>query len=277
MTLGTLPGVVGLGEVYKTLVDGPENMCLCGESSSNCQFWGNYFRSHYVKHDEISKKMEGVRELINRNYDRTHIIVDSSKCNPTSFVKGDRFRTLAMYLNDPTVQVRVIHLVRDYRSWIAGLLRRDANATPGIPSYSNSNIKSLLGKPRLRALQWYYGHRLIANFVRTNNLESITLSYEQLATRPNLVRRRIARWLGIDENFEHASISEFGKSLLSTKSHIIVGNPFRGKYPDSPEITYDTRWLTKHFAFLDLFPFEFFVSKYSSDLMKRTSDDLEIT
>ena len=43
--LGSDKNIVGLGEVFKFIKDGPESKCTCGMSSNDCEFWGEFAKN----------------------------------------------------------------------------------------------------------------------------------------------------------------------------------------------------------------------------------------
>ena len=129
LILGNLPKVIGLGEIYKGLRSGFEEMCSCGQLTKDCSFWGDIQKTLKEKKDlDMQAKYDLVISTFMEKYGKDYILVDSSKCHPfdlTSNKNNRDMQGLNFLINKPEIDLKVIHMVRDVRSWSYGLLMRD--------------------------------------------------------------------------------------------------------------------------------------------------------
>ncbi len=241
LVLGSADNTIGIGETYKGLIDGLENQCSCGKLVNECVFWGGLIESMSADHESIEDKLNKILTHFKNSFGDNTILVDSSKCHPFGLFttsKTDNFKSLPFYLNNPDIDLKVIHVVRDVRSWSHGLLVRDSrdrNQAKGFQFFYLS-MKHIIRLPIFRYLQWYIGHIRIRKFLNNNNADFMTVSYEELALYPDAAITDISEYLGI-------VIRNNGSSLLQSKSHIAVGNPMRHRESSLKNIKYDARWL----------------------------------
>ena len=131
-----------------------------------------------------------------------------------------------MYSSLPSelFDLRVIHLVRDIRSWLPGRVRSDRGKGKNFSSFRN-------------ALRWIYVNKKFSNVFRRSGMPVLRVGYEELALRPEITLRLICEWLGL----------EFSAQMLSpgaySKSHILLGNRVRWQGDRNQKIAYDGSWL----------------------------------
>ena len=129
LTLGNLPNVIGLGEIYKGLVSGFEKKCSCGKDIGDCSFWGEVNNKLIENSNlDIQEKYNLVISNFQDNFGGDFILVDSSKCHPFDIFPNKFARSmqgLDYLIKIENIDLKVIHMVRDVRSWSNGLLMRD--------------------------------------------------------------------------------------------------------------------------------------------------------
>ena len=246
MMLGNLPNVIGLGEIFKGLNDKFEDRCSCGQSVKNCEFWGEITKQLESETQlDLQAKYNLVVEKFIDKYEEDTILVDSSKCHPFKLFssKDERgMQGLDYLINMPDINIKVIHIVRDVRSWANSLLIRDSKQMKNL-TFSKRLFMFIFRSAFARFIQWYLGHKRIMKFLEKNKLEHIRISYEDLAINTEDTFKSVSNFLGI----------EYSKSILipsDTKSHIAVGNPMRFRDADIAKIKYDFRWFSSSRLFL---------------------------
>jgi hypothetical protein len=211
MSLGTITGVVGLGEL-KTLLDEKSrerhytSVCSCGKKATECDIWKEVPQLLEGKQGD-HEKIEAVFTLLQQRYGDNCILTDSSK-NSYAYLE---------YLKD-NYDLRVIYLTRDIRSW----------------SYSR-HLSS--GKPVIYyILRWGLENVKLLIRLRKMGIKQMHVGYEELALFPEHVLQRIAAYTGL----------EYSDTMLSpgkTKSHIISGNVARTDEMKKSSWKYDARWM----------------------------------
>ncbi len=211
MSLGTLPGVVGLGELKSIMDEHSRNrhytsVCSCGEKADDCVVWKEVPRLLEGKNDD-PEKLEAVFDLLKRRFGTSLTVVDSSK-NSYAYLK---------YLNE-THDLYVIYLTRDVRSW----------------SYSRHLAT---GKPVLYFfLRWYLENVKLRLRIQKMGIKPLNVGYEELSLFPEYVLPKIAE-------FTDLKYSESMLSTAMTNSHIISGNVARVDKLKRNSWKYDARWM----------------------------------
>lgn len=225
MMLAQHPRVVGLGEIYRVLTFGPEETCSCGAPSAQCPFWAGVLPKLRVQEDgDLRARLMTVLDAFQDFFGPDMILVDSSKHVPA----------LKLLRSTGISSIKVIHLMRDVRSWTLSLLDRDRRA-----QYRNGrtvNLRYFTRSAPVRFLQWYRTHREIKKFVQSTNLPMLQIGYEELVFYTHQMIAIIWDLLDIEPLEEIAS-------LAVSKSHIINGNPMRYHEDKNQTIVYDNRWL----------------------------------
>jgi hypothetical protein len=233
LALGANPGVIGLGEAARLLLpprhsdahDGPyqlrndlrfKRVCSCGSVAANCSIWGDYLEWLRLNDDfSMDKKVLRLLSSIARSDDDPWY-VDSYQ-DDLSMVR----------LPSDLFDLRVIHLVRDIRSWLPGRVRADRHKGKPLPSFRN-------------AFRWIYVNQKFSNVFRQSGMPVLRVGYEELALRPEHTLRLICEWLGL----------AFSTQMLSpgtySKSHILLGNRVRWQGDRNQQIVYDGSWLAGH-------------------------------
>jgi hypothetical protein len=224
LILGGNSRCLGLGEVHNVLRMPPARLvekfgdtCTCGRTTEACEFWGP-FTDWLAENSELpsSKKFAALLQHVDEVFGGNRVVVDSSK----KISVAETYRSL------PDVELRVIHLLKDVRSYSVSQIEK---ADPG-------RRHPLRSVATFRA--WHRKNRRIQKFVRANRIPHLQVGYEALCRRPDTAVRRICDFLGIE--FEADMVA-----LRSQNSHLITGNPLRHQPENRSRIKYDDRWLER--------------------------------
>ena len=250
---------LGLGEIYKLILDGPEKECSCGLSTKECNFWKELQIDERCNPNDnltIEKRYKKILKKAKDNYSEIKYIIDSSKCHPMSLKMTYRnFKGLLFHTKDNPHNLKVIHLYRDPRGWVNSILAREERFK------RNNSISFLYKTPLLRILrwlQWGIMNRRIRYFIKSNNLEFINISYEELNFSPFETIQKINKFTGL--NLKIKSSLE----LKTINSHICVGNPSRVNKNMKKFIRYDSRWISSRRNIID----DFFTYLYWQKIKK---------
>ena len=230
LALGANPSVTGLGEAARLLLpprssdahDGPyqlrsdlrfKRLCSCGSVASDCSVWGEYLE--WLRLNDGCSMDQKVLKLLG-----------SSDCLSDDSWYVDSYQDDLSMLQLPSAlfDLRVIHLVRDIRSWLPGRVRSDRGKGKYLSSFRH-------------AFRWVYVNNKFSNVFQRSGIPVLRVGYEELALRPELTLRLICEWLGL----------EFSTQMLSpgtcSKSHILLGNRVRWQGDRNQQIAYDGSWL----------------------------------
>lgn len=235
LALGAHPLMLGIGEGVRILrkpaageeLRGParlreelrhQRLCTCGLTAAQCPVWGNVLE--WLPQNDHLRLSDKLRYLLDRVDCFTHEhnreikwIVDSSQ------------EDLDLALEElPDLEIRVVFLVRDVRSWV----------------YSRAKDAMKRGKrlPRLRTLaRWTKGNLRFERELRRCGKPVFVLGYEQFALDPEMYLGRLCKWLDLD--FMPGMLQPGG----SSSSHILAGNQMRLNPEKSKKIRYDAKWM----------------------------------
>lgn len=237
LLLGSHPEVIGLGEVIQLLhrdANFANRMCSCGSRMNDCIYWGplcTELKNNSVM--PIQQKYDLVFDHFRRSFGSGIILVDSSKGIPA----------LAHLVGRTDVDLKVIYLVKDVRSWVVSRLRhRSMNRN------FNSKLKRRYGwrYPLMRILsgmplyyfgQWFRKNKEMIEYLRHLNCDVLQVSYDLMTASPTETIERICKFLNL----------QYLDAMLDpgmSASHIVRGNNMRSKKDKRERIFYDTRWLT---------------------------------
>jgi len=211
MSLGTLPGVLGMGEIKGILDDESRprhfnSTCSCGKNARECEFWKDVPKLLDGIKDDASK-FEVLLRHVQSKYGQDVILVDSSK-NSNQYLR---------YL-DANHDLRLLYLTRDVRSW----------------SYSR-HLSS--GKPLLYFVaRWYFENRKLLSAIKRMKISPFFTGYEEIALYPDHLMKEIANYCGLVYS-ESMGIPD------QTNSHIISGNIARVDTRKRKKWMYDARWM----------------------------------
>ena len=230
LALGAHPQIIGLGEAARILAmpkpgdehRGPsqlrgahrfERRCTCGVVAAECPIWGPQLE-WLLLHDQRPMQEKVLRLLQGSPHDGGAVWhVDSYQDDLEM-----------MRLPETMFDIRIIHLVRDVRSWV------HSRARPG--------CKSGLRWPAMRQLaRWWRVNAKFERSFRQSPYPVFHLGYEEFALQPQRSLELLSAWLSID--FQEAMLAPGQNS----SSHILAGNRVRFDAARSRTIAYDGDWL----------------------------------
>lgn len=235
LALGAHPSILGLGEGVRIIqkpaagkeLSGPaqlrqelrnQRLCTCGLTAAQCPVWSDVLEwlprnDHLSLSDKLRYLLDRVDRFTRERNREIEWIVDSSQ------------EDLELPLEEfPDLEIRVVFLVRDVRSWV----------------HSRARDAARRGKrlPRLRTLaRWTNGNLRFERELRRCDKPVFLLGYEQFALDPERYLGRLCEWLGLD--FTPEILHPDG----SSNSHIIAGNQMRLNPEKSKRVRYDEKWL----------------------------------
>ncbi|MCB4393888.1 sulfotransferase [Synechococcus sp. HB1133] len=230
LALGAHPQIIGLGEAARILetpksgdehrgpsqLRGPhrfERRCTCGAIAAECPIWGPQL-DWLLLHDHMPMQEKVKRLLKGSPHDGGAVWHVDSYQDDLEMTR----------LSEAMFDIRIIHLVRDVRSWVH--------------SRARAARKSGLRWPAMRQLaRWW---RVNAKFERSfwqSPYPVFHLGYEEFALQPQRSLELLCAWLSID--FQEAMLAPGQNS----SSHILAGNRVRFDAERSRTIAYDGAWL----------------------------------
>lgn len=263
--LSQYSNVLGLGEIYKQIIDGPNEICSCSNLPRNCIFWSYFYNDSIcfpLSSSDVVSSYSRILQHINSNFPQYDFVVDSSKSHPFSMDMTFRnFRGLVYHTSQQEYRLKVIHLYRDPRSWVNSILAREHRS-------KRSLVGKFLFNPLFnrfaRYFQWYFMHKRISKFLTIHNIDHLSVSYEELCFDSHLIIKNILNFLEFP--------SEISPINSISSTHILVGNPARFNKPFSNIPKYDSRWLARPFHLFD-YIFSLLFSKMISQYVYPSSSD----
>ncbi len=236
LALGAHSQITGLGEAVRLLEKpsprdshrGPAQLrgdlrhqrrCTCGQVAAQCPVWGPVL-DWLPEHDdlELSVKLRRLLDALaesgaGASGDSPHWVVDSYQDD-----------LQLQNLKAPDLEIRILHLTRDVRSWVHSRSRdgrRHGRWLPGL----------------VPLLRWCRVNARQDRSLQRCGKPVLRIGYEQLALSPEQTLRRICEWL---------DIAWEGKMLVPIKhssSHILSGNRMRFDAQKGSSIQYDYSWM----------------------------------
>jgi hypothetical protein len=257
--LGQVPGVVAGGELREVWYWGLARnaSCGCGEPFRSCPFWtavghdafGGWDRIDPQEAVDLARAVDRLRTVprlrsrrprltdhVRRYLDRqarlygaiaqaagARVVVDSSKVPSAA----------AVLLRVPSIDLRVVHLVRDSRgvaySWSTPVRRTDV---PGEDVYMHR-----FGPARI-ALRWIERNEVARSVASA--VPSTLVRYEDLVADPAATVARVAELAGVRLAAHDLAFIGQGEASLAP-THSVMGNPSRMSGGVQP-IRADERW-----------------------------------
>lgn len=235
LALGAHSQITGLGEAVRLLQKpapkdshrGPaqlrgalrhERVCTCGKIASECPVWGPML-TWLPDHDDEPLPVK-LKHLLGTLQFSSPDESWGSRWVVESF--QDDF-SLPM-LEDPSLEIRVIHLTRDVRSWVHSRARDGQKKGVWLPGL----------RPLLR---WWRLSARHERLLKSSNKQVFRLGYEELALEPEETLRKICAWLNLD--FQKQML----QPLVFSSSHILSGNRVRFNSKKAGAIRYDASWM----------------------------------
>ena len=231
LSLGKNSKFVGLGEAARLVRrpspmdkhDGPlrlrtsdssSHLCTCGVVASKCSVWGDYL-TWLVDNDSEGMPFKYANLL--------------DRCAPrdSSIWAVDSYQDDLTLLSLPSeyFDLRIIHLVRDIRSWLPGRIK--AARREGLPF---SKIRG--------AARWVYVNTKFARLFDASGIPVFRLGYEEFAMHPEVCLRMICKWVNIPFNIKMLTPGD------GAGSHVLLGNSIRKNNSRIKSIKYDASWMS---------------------------------
>jgi hypothetical protein len=247
--LGEVPGIAPLGEiVHLWLRDVQDNeRCGCGEHFAECPFWrkvgdrafGGWDNVDVGQIEALRLAVERTRHIPTLSRRRIDPTIRAQVLEYTSYfsrlyraaadvagvnviIDSSKHSSLAFCLRlDPSVDLRVIHVVRDSRgvaySWTKDVARPETDGAEEMTKYS----------PSRSAILWN-AHNAAFGWLRRLGVPVVTLQYERFLADPVATVRALASFAGLEVADSDLAYLSAHHADLGTV-HSAAGNPMRFK------------------------------------------------
>ncbi len=234
LLLGSHSRMVGLGEAVRILEPigpgeeqrGPAQLrqelrhtrrCTCGETAARCPIWGPLLE-WLPAHDGASIRAKLQRLL-------GQVGAQNRGDQPIAWAVDSYQSDLEVpLLPFPGVEVRLIHLVRDVRSWVHS---------------RSAGSRSAPGAAWRSMARWARTNGQVAEVLRRSGRPVFQLGYEELALAPEAALNKLCTWLDLD--YEPTMLRP---AQDAQGSHILSGNRMRFDPSRSAAVRYDGGWLS---------------------------------
>ncbi len=232
LALGAHPQMVGLGEAARIL-DRPaageehrgpaqlrgdlrfQRRCTCGTLAAECPVWGPMLT--WLPAHEAQPLADKMRMLLT-------VVEAASEAAPSWVVDSYQGDFVLPFHQDDDLEIRILHLTRDLRSWVHSRSRDGRQRGRWLPG-----VKPLLRWCRINARH--------ERWLRRCGKPVFRLGYEELALQPEPSLRRLCAWLEIP--FDTRML----EPACHSSSHVLSGNRLRFDPERSGAIRYDGSWM----------------------------------
>lgn len=226
LLLAKHPRVVALGEVRlqigkirRDATKAGQGTCGCGALIRDCALWGSFIKEHAPSAPPV-QDLQLVARILRDLHGPDVVMVDASKIRePIEELTADR-----------VLPVKVIHLSRDYRSWIvssADLRRR-----------KGKSIRAGWWLGFEGARRWVRENRKLDRAIAISGFPSMRLGYEELVLASDKVWPALWRFLDLP-------VAPAPRDVAGACNHIFSGNRMR-ENEDRRAVSYDGRWFTRN-------------------------------
>ncbi len=233
LLLGKSPGLIGISGIdraMKMLVDEKDREktagmpCSCGASVRECVYWGKVLQALEggERPTNLAQRYQLALSVFEDVFGPDVWPVDASKIKePLYALAGQNLFPL---------DLRVIHLSKDYRSAITSMIdlkrRKGGNRRPG-------PLLAVEGGWR-----WWWENRKIDRCLRQTALPTLRVGYEELCLGFANTLGRICEFAGSEP------ARDLTPEIHTTQSHLFIGNRMR-RQEEKATLLYDYRWLTR--------------------------------
>jgi hypothetical protein len=269
LILGQHPRLLGLGEVYQVLqiesahsgideIRRKNTLCSCGSPLDNCEFWKRVAATIAEKDgSEYGERLQVVLDTVGALYGNDRVPVDTSK----------GLDPLARALKQG-IEVKVIHLIKDVRAYTVSYVdRARVRQSRGLSVSRKERGRLAEVYRRLPAyyfLDWHAQNRAIQEFLKTRNVPSFQLGYEELCLYPERMLKQLCEFLEIPMEEQMLTLGNV------SSSHIIRGNRMRHS-SEKRQIRYDNRWFYRSEWVLPSILFPHIMSYNRAEVYKNTA------
>ncbi|MEE8059763.1 MAG: sulfotransferase [Pseudomonadales bacterium] len=242
--------LVGLGEVAQTIdgikataddltkrpwLDISKRKCSCGQSISECDYWSDVNN----KHSALDKK--GLHQyLLDRSIELygNRTIIDSSK---------DITAIRDYYENNSDVDLKIIYIVRDFRSWVESI--RKYLRLNNMPDYGAV----------YQSYRWMKANKNNINYLSRFGDKVLLIQYEKLVFDSANQWRRMEEFIEEDVNVKTEVV------------HDVYGSRFKNTDTPLETVKYDSKWMVNNKYSL-IYPFTFPVFAFNASLYSDTKN-----
>jgi Sulfotransferase family len=195
-----------------------QRLCTCGLTADHCPVWGELLPWLHPNDDlPLAVKFQRLMQAAQ--------VHGEQRGQPVEWLVDSYQDDLELpFAALPELDVRVLFLVRDVRSWVHSRARDGRNKGKAWPA-----ARALL--------RWVRQNQAFKTSLRRCGKPLFHLGYEELALAPERALGGLCSWLGL----------EFSPSMLTpgacSGSHILAGNRMRFDPSRSRSIRYDASWL----------------------------------
>lgn len=241
--IGAAEGCIGMGEIFQLvdhrnkIIDHLEGQkCSCGTAVEACAFWGETVEAvRAAGQIDEGEKYRMIFERFSSKFGSSQILIDSSKVP----------EALELLSTLDFVELKVIHLVRDFRAWLVSM--QNSYRRNGVKSLSDNIskrgvkgiVKYLQRSPFYDAYYWSRTNSRIQQVIDENNLCAILVSYEDLCFDTQSVYDVISQFIGRE-------MPAMGSPGFSNENHNVFGNRMRFESEKLNKIRYDKRWFFRN-------------------------------
>lgn len=224
LLLATHKRIVNLGEADVAYKEGPvdhifpeQRNCFCGESAETCPYWSQVFAAKSQL--DAREQERSMFQILTDSFAK----ISENEQIPLFTLKS--LGALKALMEVPNIEVKVVHLTRDVRSYSVARVENSVRKQKGLFQRSHT----------IQCLEWYWRSREIRAFLKTHKLPTVRVGYESMCFNQEGFFKSLEQGLALSPFTRTDNISE-------SKSHALRGNRMRGqRYKWT--LRYDHRWL----------------------------------
>lgn len=217
-------GLGGVDRAMRMLIYSPAEtsvrMCSCGVAVPECRYWGEVLRclKEGAQPVNLPDRYALAMEVFYTTFGKNTVPVDSSKIK----------EPLAKLRQLPSLDVRVIHLSKDFRtaatSYTDNKRRKGSTRRPGWLLASEGVWK------------WWRENQKLEKAISSSGWSVLRVGYEGLCLQTQETLSTISAFAGLPDP------GETDNNLRETQSHLFIGNRMR---KEAKSLRYDNRWMRR--------------------------------
>ncbi|MFY0643040.1 MAG: hypothetical protein JXR19_01080 [Bacteroidia bacterium] len=223
--LGGHSEIISVGEVLQTFKlyknetrVFEQRLCTCGHIGNVCPLWSEIIQQWDKNQVKTYKQAYMLVLQVFKQLFPNKIILDCSKYAPG----------LNRILNYDGVEVQVIHLFKDVRTFLISRIARAVKL----------NIKTNFVKNIRYFKVWFRINQNMDLLIQQNELKSFDVGYEELCFDTYRIMNKLTSFFDLE--FEEQITQAAG----SDKHHQLIGNNMRIK-KEKEIVSYDARWMSR--------------------------------
>ncbi len=224
LLLSQHPDAIGLGEVLRFMKGHKKNyehtcdVCSCGTSLSQCNFWSALVSLEGSGRDDTTMQQAYRKIFAHAALQGAHIVIDSSK-------HTDGVRVLSGLAQAGVIELYVVFLTRDVRGWVYS-------------AQDSARRSGMIPRPACLLIpRWYREQQKMLEAAKKYTPSFTQLSYEELCREPAAVLTRLLQTVQLSQfDFEHAT---------TARTHIMMGNRMKMNLKFPIQVSCDEKWKKK--------------------------------